>query len=472
MIAYSQDIKNLLLPLNQKGSPYNYLRMIEDFSFKGEQLIRDQITQYLEKMDMDFRNSPGRSASYYVKATRKRTIITMFGEISYKRTIYKDRLNDRTYCYVDEKMGIARYQRYGNDVACYAAEAYCDENSMIKVGIELGNLIYSKFSLCDNRLHAIPRQTIQRMICRINEVRINPETEKKQVEALYVLMDEKYLPDHHRKDENGKETGGSKMTKTALICEGLNTDDPHRHRYINPKYFSSYKTDFSADLINFIFERYDFDTLKQIHVLADGANWIKAVSEELKFPQIETTQYLCRFHFHQALWRICKNRDLYDKACEYLYKQDKTSLNQLFDSIDSDNNQAIRRNISYIQNNWKLISNSIGLSGMNCAMEQAIAHHIHSQFDNVPKVYGDKKLNCYLSLRDNYRNHENVRCLYVEGLIDKQSNPDSSRTLINRTKLDLSDLEARTSLPYYSASLNNGKNPSFFKPHDDYRFMF
>ena len=69
----------------------------------------------------------------------------MFCEITYRRTIYKDRLSGKIFCYADEKFEIDRYSRYTGDVAAYTAEAYSDENSMIKVGIELGNLIYSKF---------------------------------------------------------------------------------------------------------------------------------------------------------------------------------------------------------------------------------------------------------------------------------------------------------------------------------------
>ena len=42
-------------------------------------------------------------------------------------------------------------------------------------------------------------------------------------------------------------------------------------------------------------------------------------------------------------------------------------------------------------------------------MEQSISHHIHSEFDNVPKVYGDNNLNRYCSYRDNYRNKENMK---------------------------------------------------------------
>ena len=129
---------------------------------------------------------------YYVAYTGPRTIVTMYGEITYTRTLYKDRLDGSYYCYVDEKMGISKYIRYTNDVACYAAEAYADENSMSKIGIEIGNLIHAKFSLKDNRDYAIPRQTIYNLMKRSKEIRIEPISEKKVIDDIYILTDEKY----------------------------------------------------------------------------------------------------------------------------------------------------------------------------------------------------------------------------------------------------------------------------------------
>jgi len=467
MIPHSKDIMDLGLPLNVPGSPLVFPRLIEDFSFNGERMIREEIRDFLEKMDRDFRDSPGRSKDYYVNNTRQRTIITMFGEITYRRTIYKDRLNGKIFCYVDEKLGIDRYSRYTGDVAAYAAEAYSDENSMIKVGIELGSLIYSKFSLCDNRIHLIPRQTIYNLLRRVKEIRIQPESEKKKLKTLYVLMDEKYLPDHHKIDPDGKESRSSKMSKAALICEGLDRSDKKRHRYINCSYFSLYKGDYGSELISYIDQRYDLKHLKKIFVLADGASWIKSVSGDLRFPKISTKQFLCKFHYHKALWRIFKDRDLYDLSLDYVYHEDKRDLNKLFKTVKSETN---KKDIDYINNNWSLIRNMIHLKNMNCAMEQCISHHIHSQFDNVPKVYSDGNLNRYLSFRDNYRSNENMKYLYLEALKDKNTQTD--KTIINKTSYDLSHFDRQIPLPYYTAALESGKRPVVFKPHDDYRFIY
>lgn len=468
MITQSLLLNDLSLPLNQIGRPLTFAKVIEEFSYKGEKYIRDKIKEYLEYVDYVFRYSKSRTSMYYVKYTKPRTIITMFGEITYTRTIYKDLLNNRNFCYVDEKLGIDKRIRYTNDIAAYVIEAYSDENSMIKVGHEIGNLIHSKFSLKDNRDYSLPRQTIYNLLKRTKQIRINPLKEKTVIDELFILMDEKYLPDHPIKRSQDDNKRNPTMIKSALIVEGLDKVDKKRHKYINPQYYSSYgSSDFSNELLQYLDNRYDLDKLKSIHCLADGANWIKETFKQMKLPNIKYKQYLDKFHFHQALWRICKEEKVYKKAVDYLYHNDKENLYKLLAVLN--NNETDKRNIDYIKNNYNLIQNTIHLKNMNCAMEQAVSHHIHSQFDNVPKVYSKNNIDRYLSNRDNYRNKENMKLLFLEALNDKS---DLDKTVINKTKLNLSSLESKVDIPYYTTTLNSGKNPVIFKPHDDYKFIF
>ena len=454
MLPQTELIGRLLFPTNEKYSPMNFVKYMEDTCKYYENEARQSIKEFLEEMDLKFRNSPNRKERYYVAYTGKRTIITMYDEITYTRTLYKDRLDGSYYCYVDEKLGIDKYIRYTNDVACYVAEAYSDENSMIKVGIEVGNLIHAKFSLKDNRDYAVPRQTIYNLMKRSKEIRIKPLTNKKIIDDIYILTDEKHLPGHTDKP--------SQMIKSALIVEGLNKDDKKRHKYINPQYLSLYKSEnFANDILEYLNDRYDLEKLKHIHVLGDGANWIKATATELKCPNIELTQYLCKFHFCQGLWRIFKDKPLYSLAINYLYHDDKKDLYELFKAVEK--TDSTTKNINYIKNNYDLIQNTIHLKNMNCAMEQAISHHIHSEFDNVPKVYGESNLNRYCSYRDNYRNKENMKQLFIESLKDLSA--DSDKTIINKTMLNLEHFDNQVTLPYYSIQLNDGKKPiSFSNP--------
>ena len=468
-------LKDMLLPQASKGDALAWPRLIESMCKKTEEEIRNQLVEYLEEMDRKFRYSEDRLNKYYVKNTRKRTLITMYGEITFRRTQYINLSTKKPYCYVDDKLGIDSRIRYTNDVAAYCMEAYADENSMIKVGKEVGNLIHAKFSLDKNDDYAIPRQTVQRMLKRVKATYIKPLQEKKRVEDIYILMDEKYLPDHNDPNKTGSKKK-QKMTKVAMVVEGLDTSNK-RHKYLGVSFCSLYKGDFSLRLLEHLNDRYDLEYLKHIHVLADGGTWIKTVSDEIGVPNAKLRKYLCKFHFHQALNRIFTCKDIYDLAIDYIYHDKQEDLYELFnatlksvkeelnintkeDEESSSRYTNLKNNINYIKNNYSEIMNMISLENMNCAMEQCISHHICSEFSNVPKVYSGDNLNLYLSMRDNYRNKENIKMIYLLALNDADS--DSECTYINKKIMDFSIVENITNEHCYTYALEGNKTPVCF----------
>lgn len=468
-------LKDMLLPRASKGDGLTWPKLIESMCKKTEEEIRNQLVEYLEEMDRKFRYSEDRLNKYYVKNTRKRTLVTMYGEITFRRTQYINLSTKKPYCYIDDKLGIDSRIRYTNDVAAYCVEAYADENSMIKVGKEVGNLIHAKFSLDKNDDYAIPRQTIQRMLKRVKATYIKPLQEKKRVEDIYILMDEKYLPDHNDPNKPGSKKK-KKMTKVAMVVEGLDTSNK-RHKYLGVSFCSLYKGDFSLRLLEHLNDRYDLEYLKHIHVLADGGTWIKTVSDEISVPNAKLTKYLCKFHFHQALNRIFPIKDIYDLAIDYIYHDKQEDLYELFnatlksvkeelnintkeDEESSSRYTNLKNNINYIKNNYSEIMNMISLENMNCAMEQCISHHICSEFSNVPKVYSGDNLNLYLSMRDNYRNKENIKMIYLLALNDADS--DSECTYINKKIMDFSIVENITNEHCYTYALEGNKTPVCF----------
>ena len=77
----------------------------------------------------------------------------------------------------------------------------------------------------------------------------------------------------------------------------------------------------------------------------------------------------------------------------------------------------------------------LNLKHMNCAAEQVISHHIASIFTSVPKAYSIENINRYLSMRDNLRNGENLKKLYLLG-VHHNSNDNSPITYIKKTPIE------------------------------------
>ena len=451
-----------MLPTNKVGSTYDFLAFMEIISREGEELIRKVLVKLLEKADLDFRKKPDRTSRYYVKQTRSRTITTMYGDITYLRTEYVDRYDNKPYIYVDSKLGLNPKDRYAPDVKARIYAMYSDSKSMTDVGKNIGDIIEAKYHNGNPKDYAIPRQTVQRFLKEVKEVRILSE-DKKDIETLNISLDEKWIHGQHNKDENG--VNKDLMTKAALIFENhLKADESKTNRpsYVGCTYYSSYQKDFKEELIELIDSKYNLESIKTINVMADGANWISEVVNNLKFPNTKLNKGLCPFHTGQALDRITRNKDIYKKAYEYLIHKDIKNFNKLIDSLiqnEPDKKDKINKAADYLKTHIDEIITMKTVIKVPCAMEQAISHHLASQFTCVPKAYSPNNINYYTSNRDAYRNGYNMKLIYAKAR--DLVTDDTNVVKINKQELDLSFFDKQSPLPYYEFKVN-GNTQNFY----------
>jgi len=463
------DLCDGLLPLLTCGDSYTFPKFIANVCRLIEGAIRESIKNYLENMDKKFKESPGRTGLYHIKDTAPRTIITMYGEITYTRTIYKDLRTGKRFCYVDSKMGIDKYIRYTNDVGSYVYDAYSDENSMIKVGEEIGGLIHGKYSLEDKRSYALPRQTIYNLIRRVKEIRKLPSgLGKEVVKDIYLLFDEKYIPcqDKLAKGETRKDM----MVKSCLIVEGLDMTNK-RHKYLNRYYLTLYDKDIASQLEDYLNNKYDMDKVERIHFLSDGGSWIKSLYKDISYPRKKKIKYLDKFHVFKSLQKIANDNQIYASLINLLFENKKDELFKTIDGLAevyTQRKEIIENERKYLFNNYKEVKNILKLKEMNCSMEQVISHHIASHFTSVAKSYRSTNINRYLSMRDNYRNKENPKLFYLEGLNHK----DEEVVIINKPHVDQSTFTGNQI--YYEANsktpkrIDNTDNPSCETGQEDY----
>lgn len=444
-----------MLPTNKAGSTYDFLAFMEIISRESEELIRKVLVKLLEKADLDFRNQAGRTARYYVKQTRYRTITTMYGDITYLRSEYVDRLDNTPYIYVDSKLGLKPKDRYAPDVKARVYAMYSDCKSMIEVGKNIGDYIEAKYHNGDSKDYALPRQTIQRFLKEVKEVRVLSD-DKKDVDTLNILLDEKFIHGQHNKDENG--VNKDLMTKAAMIFEDYieaEKSKTNRPSYVGCTYYSSYQKDFKEELIELIDSKYNLESIKTINVMADGANWISEVVNNLKFPNIKLNKGLCPFHTGQALDRITRDKNIYDKAFDYLLNKDLKNFNKLIESLISnepDKKEKINKAADYLKAHIDEIITMKKIIKYPCAMEQVISHHLASQFTCVAKAYSPNNINYYTSNRDAYRNGYNMKLIYAKARDLITDETDVIK--INKQELDLSFFDSQSPLPYYEFKVN------------------
>lgn len=90
-------LQKIVAPVIFAPTAENYTNMTSSIDALSRNTSLYQMRVVIEQADLRFRNSPGRTDRYYVKQTRERTLMTLFGELTFKRTEYIDRGNGTSF---------------------------------------------------------------------------------------------------------------------------------------------------------------------------------------------------------------------------------------------------------------------------------------------------------------------------------------------------------------------------------------
>ena len=119
--VFSEDILSSINTYVNRSLRYTNSKIsLSDLLSIPNKVVMDSIIKNviltLEKLDEDYFNSPQRKALYYPKGTYYRTIITLFGEVTFKRRAYVDKNGKNHFYYLDSLLNISPRVVFDNDV--------------------------------------------------------------------------------------------------------------------------------------------------------------------------------------------------------------------------------------------------------------------------------------------------------------------------------------------------------------------
>lgn len=279
--------------------------------------------------------------------------MTVFGEVTFQRTFYKSRINNKSFCYIDRLLGL--------------------------------------------------RQTIRNIILN-SKLSITKTEGKKDIVNLYIIADEKWI---HTQNNNNKDV----MNKGIVVFEGIKNN-----KLINKMAFGSRDNSFLKNTLDYIYESYNTDNIKNIFLMGDGASWINNLRAELKFNKDTNIIYaLDKFHFKQALHHLCQNNILEDILTHYVLKNMKQDLNEVCEcqiKTSPHRSKTIIEKQKYINNNWLYINNLYRYN-LSCPMESQISHIFADLFTSRPKAYSIKMIDKLTEIRLLFKNDFNIKKLYL-----------------------------------------------------------
>ena len=104
---FIDKIDDVISKFNPIGNVNNYIDLLSFLDNNMADFMRISLKNLL-----DYCLSIERRKKYHIKYKTSRTILTIFGEITYSRYFYKSKLNGKCFCYIDRLLDLKKYDYF------------------------------------------------------------------------------------------------------------------------------------------------------------------------------------------------------------------------------------------------------------------------------------------------------------------------------------------------------------------------
>ena len=401
---------------------FSFMMSLDSFS---SSFIKDVIIAYFEYIDNIFFYSSYRKNFCESKGFYERNnLVTIFGDISFKRRYYYDRKTNEHFFFVDLFLGLPKRKHF-DPIVCSEIVEKATEFSYSKSGRLVAEKIGNKF----NNNISISRASSRNIVLGFDPI-INEENETRRVERLFIMLDEKFVPSQFNDNKDH-------MIKSAVMFEGSEleyktkrkTNSMNRHRLINSHTCASINNSLLSKTLDYIYNTYDVNYLKELYFMGDCALWIKNFPKSHWFKFNKDTSIIFSmdgFHFSQAINNITTTKEEYipfrDSLLDLVMNDDKELFKEAclsFMNEHTERTQTIINKMEYVLNNWDYRKNYENNSFLKCSMESHISHIFADLFTSRPKAYSKKGLEKLLRLRLLKVNGYNLKEIYLKSFNKK-----------------------------------------------------
>lgn len=266
----------------------------------SDNFLTEIMKAYLEGIDECVaKDKAGRRKRGLVVERRdeERTIYTQFGEMTYSRAYYWDKIKEEYVHPIDKVAGLESYERISLSVAAglvnHSAEASYGQSSR---------------HVTDSR---ISRQTVMNKVRKTHDLKLEKPVGKRFAKVLHVTADEDHVT---------LQDGSDTYVPLITVYEGLRWVSKNRYECINPRHFSVYGSDVEdlwLEVSHYIYEYYDEKSLERIYIHGDGASWIKAGQGYMP----RSIHVLDQYHQNKALIEATGTQPDFRKALRVAVKE-------------------------------------------------------------------------------------------------------------------------------------------------------
>lgn len=411
----------------------NFMSALDNFNYS---FMINVIKSYFEHVDDVFFHSSYRKSFCKSKGFYKRTILTLFGEVTFKRRYYFDTNNNEWFFFTDFFLNLPK-RKYFDPFVCSEICNEAASTSYSKTGRIISNKIGKRI---DNNIH-ISRASARNIVMKFDINDNNYMQNKRRIEKLFVMLDEKFVGSQFNDDQDHMIKAAVLFENTELVYKYKKKDNSmDRYKLVNPHTCASIDNELLNNTIDYIYNTYDIDNLKEINFMGDCASWIKNFPKSTWFKfndNIQINFSMDGFHFSHALGNLTTRKydDVYDALYEYVLSNNKDDFTRLcneFLDLFPERKEVIESKRDYILNNWEERQFYQNHSYLKCSMESHISHIFADLFTSRPKAYSKKGLRQLLKLRLLKVNNKDIKSIYFNNLRPKEVKLNHSSTYYNK----------------------------------------
>jgi len=417
--SYEKELKNLI----------KERRDISDFILSTKKTLDEVgttlVAEALETIDEVYKNSKARKLNWTVKSKDdKKTLITIFGEVKYKRTYYENKKTGEYSYLSDEAVGISAHDKL-------------DASLKTRLIEEAVFMPYSRSGEKATEAVSLTSQTVMNTIRELGSVdndAVEIKQEKKAVKTLYIEADE---------DHVALQDGGHIAPKLVYVHEGRKKVGKDRWKLLNARYFSGIynnSDELWAEVADYIDQAYDVDSIEKIYLSGDGASWIKNGLSWIKGSIYVLDRYHLSKYVTQATAHLGYTTPI---MWDYINNGDQKSIKELFKVIISTTEtdtkkKSVQEARRYILSNWKGIRNQYEVDYAGCSAEGHVSHILSSRLSSRPLGWCKTGVDQMARLRVFVANGGKIYDLFIErkkATINEAKAIEVDRKIVEKRKL-------------------------------------
>jgi hypothetical protein len=368
----------------------------------SDEHVRKLLTALIEESDEALWEAKReRKKDGYVVHERRvpRTVQTMLGDITYRRTYYRSRETGEMSYLLDHVIGTERYTRVCADVSAKLVNRCAEASFGRSADIVTGG--------------RVSRQTVKNKLMRTGELAHMPLRAKETPKELHVFADE-----DHVHMQNGK----SGIVPIVTVSEGVRPVCKGRNMLVGKFHVQGYKIP-PDELWEYVYalcaEKYDMGKVERVYLHGDGAKWITSGLSYLPGAVRVLDHYHLRSRMRtltagsgkemsMKLWGHMRNGNEkgFGDAVYELLDETKATYPK---GIVKKRLKKIRKTGAYLLNNWDAVMKRLEPGMVGSCTEPLVSHVLSERLSRNPMGWSEAGLSKMAMVRVYTQNGDTVR---------------------------------------------------------------